>query len=379
MSVKNNSRFYDGFFGKYILPGIILQSVLIGGGYATGREIVSFGAKYGAFGIVSGIGILFGFILISILTFEAARVFHAYDYKTLVSQLIFKFWFLFDIIFIMFGILGMSVMASATGEIVKQLLGLPYYCGVAALVITVCIITFFGAWLLERFGTVETALVILCYILFSILVITKHHDNIAHVFSTMDTSFVKSNATPLTALKTGFIYVGYNIIVYTSPLFALKRQTKRRETVISGLLSGLFMTIPWFLTYFSVMGFYPSEKVLGSTIPWLVMLKESAPDYIIKLFAVIIVLALVTSAAGIIFALIERIQVSLEGLKKERLSREKCLILTLFILTLSAILARFGIINLITEGYGTMAYGFIAVYIIPLFTVGVYRIIKSHS
>ena len=30
------------FFQRVILPGFILQSVLIGGGYATGRELVQF-------------------------------------------------------------------------------------------------------------------------------------------------------------------------------------------------------------------------------------------------------------------------------------------------------------------------------------------------
>jgi uncharacterized membrane protein YkvI len=37
---------------RVVLPGIILQSVLIGGGYATGREIVEYGAKFGANGWV---------------------------------------------------------------------------------------------------------------------------------------------------------------------------------------------------------------------------------------------------------------------------------------------------------------------------------------
>lgn len=39
---------FDGNLGKYLLPGIVLQSVMIGGGYATGREIVEYGAKFGA-------------------------------------------------------------------------------------------------------------------------------------------------------------------------------------------------------------------------------------------------------------------------------------------------------------------------------------------
>lgn len=36
---KEKRGFFDGRYGKYLLPGVLLQSVLIGGGYATGREI----------------------------------------------------------------------------------------------------------------------------------------------------------------------------------------------------------------------------------------------------------------------------------------------------------------------------------------------------
>ena len=43
-SPKDNGKksFFDGPFGSYLVPGILLQSVLIGGGYATGREIISY-------------------------------------------------------------------------------------------------------------------------------------------------------------------------------------------------------------------------------------------------------------------------------------------------------------------------------------------------
>jgi uncharacterized membrane protein YkvI len=39
-------------------------------------------------------------------------------------------------------------------------------------------------------------------------------------------------------------------------------------------------------------------------------------------------------------------------------------------------LAQFGIVALISDGYGTLAWGFMVVYIIPLLTIGVWRLIK---
>ena len=40
-------------FEQFLLPGIVFQSVLIGGAYATGREIVQYGARFGAVGLNS--------------------------------------------------------------------------------------------------------------------------------------------------------------------------------------------------------------------------------------------------------------------------------------------------------------------------------------
>ena len=68
--MEKKKGFFEGSFGKFVLPGIILQSVMIGGGYATGREIVEYGAKYGALGWLSGLGTFLGFAVIAALTYE---------------------------------------------------------------------------------------------------------------------------------------------------------------------------------------------------------------------------------------------------------------------------------------------------------------------
>ena len=51
-------------------------------------------------------------------------------------------------------------------------------------------------------------------------------------------------------------------------------------------------------------------------------------------------------------------------------------VLSFGILALSMLLARFGIIDLVAKGYGTLAWGFIVLLALPLLTVGVVRIIR---
>ena len=61
METKKRKGFLEGAYGIYFLPGVIFQSVIIGGAYATGREIFEFGGKFGAAGWYSTLAITIGF------------------------------------------------------------------------------------------------------------------------------------------------------------------------------------------------------------------------------------------------------------------------------------------------------------------------------
>lgn len=297
---------------------------MIGGGYATGREIVSYGAKYGAKGWIAGIGIMIGFAILAVLTFEVARVYKTYDYKSMIKVLIGPLWPLFDVVYILCMILVISIMASASGSIVEQTTGLNYWAGVVLLVAITGGLIFFGDSIIERFETWGTVVLYVGYIIFSGMVIMNGYKNIGQVLTTGDMSYT-GEAGILPILWTGVIYVAYNLVVYPPSMFSLKRQKTRKECVVSGLIAGLLMTIPWFLTYFAMMSsFYPDAEVLGAEIPWLIMIgKVGAPGFFSIIFGVVM------------------------GW------------------------------TLIEKGYTALSYGFMLLYMLPIITVGVYKILKK--
>ena len=60
-------------FEALVLPAIIAQSMIIGGGYSTGREIVEYTGQFGPPAWL-GVTIIFGgFALIAALAFELVR------------------------------------------------------------------------------------------------------------------------------------------------------------------------------------------------------------------------------------------------------------------------------------------------------------------
>ena len=195
-------NFYEGKYARYVLPGVLLQSVLIGGGYATGREIYSYGAKFGSMGWIAGLTIGIGFALFAFLTFEICRIYKVYDYKNYIQKVIGPLWPVMDILTVLIAILLIAVMAAATGSIFEQA-GMPNILGSVVIVLICGFLNFKGSKLIEKFESVGTILLYGGYILFTILVIVNKGINIPNVFSTMDTSAYDGSLTIPLCIYTG--------------------------------------------------------------------------------------------------------------------------------------------------------------------------------
>ncbi|WP_135806395.1 YkvI family membrane protein [Halorussus marinus] len=372
-------RLASGPFGTIVLPAIILQSVLIGGGYATGREIVTYGAKYGAAGWLAVVGIWIGFTVMAVLTFEVARTFGAYDYKRFIRQLIGRLWPAFDLLFVVMAVLVIAIMASAAGNIMEQTIGVPYLAGVSAVVAVVGVLSYAGESLIERFKTGGTAFLYLAYLVFGALVLSQTWGDVTAVFAAGDTSYV-GEADALSVLQSGILYVGYNLVVFPAVFFALDRQTSRRESVVSGVLAGALMTIPFALTYVSFMGFYPAEGVMGAAVPWLPVLERVGGPGLIAFYGVVMGWTLIETSVGLIHALVDRLDENIADVAVGPLDGQTGLSklqrggLAVAVLVGALVLSRVGIVALVAQGYTTMAYLFIALFAVPLLTVGVLRI-----
>ena len=376
--MKSFKNFYEGGYAKYILPGVLLQSVLIGGGYATGREIYSYGAKFGAFGWIAGLTIGIGFALFAFLTFEICRIYQVYDYKNYIKQVIGPLWPVMDVLTVLIAILLIAVMAAATGSIFEQV-GLPNILGSVVIVLLCGLLNFKGSKVIEKFESIGTILLYGGYILFTILVLVNRGSHISQVFAAADTSAFDGTVTVPLCIYTGILYVAYNINSIPMGMFALTRQTKRRETLLSGIIAGLLMTIPWFLSYFAMMCFYGDSSIVGADVatPWMEMIKAiQGGPILLALFSLVMGWTLVETATGCIHMIIDRFDVALEEKGNAKLSDKNRGLITVFTLIAALLLSRIGVVTLIEKGYSYLSYGFILFYLLPTLLVGGYKIIR---
>ena len=125
-------------FRVYIVPAAVFVSVVMGGGYGTGREVVEFFTNYGLLGGLLGIGVAACvFALVLACTYEFARVFQVYDYRSFFARLIGPFWVCFEILYLLLFLLILGVVGSAAGNILEEEFGISSLVGMAGVLVLV--------------------------------------------------------------------------------------------------------------------------------------------------------------------------------------------------------------------------------------------------
>lgn len=349
----------------YVLPGAVLQSVIIGGGYGTGRELVEFFTRHG---IANGLlGQILATVLMSgvfALTLAIAVRYETYDYRSFFKLLLGRGWFLFEILLIMLIVLVLAVIGSAAGGILNDNLGLPERAGAIVMLIAVTVLTFFGREWVTRFLASWSVLLYLVFIVYFVVVISglEPADWEGKLNWTVESSWMVS----------GLQYALYNITGVPIILYAARAIETQRQAISSGLIGGLIAMFPAILFHMSFIGAYPG--ILSEALPVYSIFASLSLPILYACFLVILFGTFIETGAGDMQGIVERLDTWWSERTGAKLNRTHHALFAICAMAIAGVLAEFGIVDLIAEGYGTIAWGFLFVYLIPLLTVGVYRL-----
>ena len=170
-------------------------------------------------------------------------------------------------------------------------------------------------------------------------------------------------------------YAGYNL---TAPfvLATLRLHQTRREAFIAGALTGPLVMIPGLLFFLATVGQYP--QIMDAVVPANDLLEILGSRGFQIGFQVVLFGTLVETGAGMIHAFNERIS----GLKADEDKQLPAWVrpaVAIGLLTIATFVSQYGLIDLIAKGYGTLTWGFIIVYVIPVLTVGVWKLRTTQS
>jgi uncharacterized membrane protein YkvI len=362
----------SSWFQRYLLPGFALKAVIIGGGYATGRELAEYFVPSGPWGGLSAM-LLATLIwsIVAALTFALAIKLGAYDYRSFFKGLLGPAWIAFEIAYIIFVVLILAVFGAAAGAIGAATFGWPELAGVLLLAVSIVAVTAWGTGVVEQMFKYVSILLYAVYGLFLVLALASFGGLIGQGFA---------NAPPPSGnwMAGGLTYASYNIVGAVVILPVLRHLRHQRDAVVAGLIAGPLSMLPAILFFVAMMAFYPA--IGDETLPSDFLLRQMTVPGFHILFQVMIFAALLESGAGSVHAINERISGAIESRGRPPLSTGARAIIGAVILTGCMFVAgEIGLVDLIASGYRFLAWLFLAVFVLPLITIGTWRLLRPST
>lgn len=363
------SWFLDSkFYRIYLLPGFVFQSVVIAGGYGTGRELIEYFLQYGPLGGILGMFLVTAVIWAVVLaaSYEFARVFKVYDYRSFFKKLLGPAWPIFEVCYILLLFIVLAVVGAAAGAILRDTFGIPYIVGVSVMLLGVAFLAYLGSEAIAAYMSWWSFVLYAVYAAFVIFGLSKFGPQISQIIATGD-------VRPGWVLS-GFKYALYNLGCIAAVLFTLKDIETRGQAIVSGILSSLITIIPGFLFYLVVLSGYP--EVLKVEVPAYYALTQIGSFLLLAAYEVVLFGTLIETGTGFIHAVNERLASYFKEKDKVLTQAHRGLI-ALGMVLLSIAMSRFGLIGLIAKGYGTISWGFFVAHVLPLLTIGLVMIARA--
>ncbi len=361
-------RTESSWFQRFLLPGFAFKAVVIGGGYATGRELAEFFLANGPRGGLAAM--LLAMVIWSVVcvtTFLFARAAGALDYRTFFKHLLGPFDILFELSYFPYVVLILAVFGAAAGALGAAAFGWPQLYGTLCLMTGIALFTMFGNSSVERLFKWVSIFLYVTYALFLVFALTRFGGKIAPSF-----------ATPMSVptgrwVLGGLTYAAYNIIGAVVILPVVRHMTSTRDAVRAGVLAGPLAMIPAMIFFVCMCAFYP--HISNETLPSDFMLGQMRLPAFRLVFQVMIFAALLESGAGSVHAVNERIASAYRQRRGRELPNRARLAVAGGMLTGSIFLAdRFGLVTLIAKGYPLLAYAMLGLYVVPLMTYGLWQL-----
>jgi uncharacterized membrane protein YkvI len=356
------------WFQRILLPGFAFKAVVIGGGYATGRELVSFFLPAGPRGGLAGMALaMVLWSLVCTVTFLYAMQVESRDYRTFFNRLLGPLWPAFEIAYCLAMIVTLAVFAAAAGAIGHALFEWPTLAGSLTLMALIAVVASLGNEGVEQLFKYVSIFLYVTYGVFLLLSLTHFGPRIEAAFA---------SDIPIDGwIGGGLTYAGYNIVAAVVILPVLRHLRNRRDAIAAGLLAGPLAMIPAMLFFISMAGFYP--QIRNQLLPSDFLLGELHLPVFRFIFQGMIFAALLESGTGGIHAINERIARAYERDKVRKLSTQARLAVTIVILIGSVFVAnRIGLVSLIANGYRFLAYLFLGIYVVPIMTYGLWRVCR---
>jgi uncharacterized membrane protein YkvI len=356
---------------RYVVPGLVIQAVMVGGGYATGRELVEFFVSKGPATGVAGLALTALWMsAAAVVSFALARQFGAFDYRSFCRTFLGRFWVLFEVGYYALLLLILSVLSAASGKLLAQMFGWPTLVNSILFMTAVAFVVFFGNKVIEK---VISAWAIVFYATYGSmfgLVVWRFSGQLHAALVSKPLDFME-------AVRDSLSYTGYNVVILPILIFVARNFESRREALIAGVVTGPLILIPGLAALLALTTFYPG--IVTEPLPISTVLTQVGNPTLTICVQIVILGAFIKTGVGLLHGLNERVaRVAVDRGHTMPSYLRPLLALTIMFVTVF-VAASIGIIDLIGRGYRYTSYFFLLVFFIPLLTRGTWLVARGRA
>ena len=362
----------NGWFQRYLLPGFIYQTDIVAGAYGSGKELEQFFLGLGPISGLMGMAvtaIIFSIVLMA--SFELARRFRLYDYRSFFKALLGRGWPLFEILYVSLMILVISIVGAAAGDILRDTFGLPAFLGTVGIMILIALLVFYGTPAIERFLALWSFVLYATYLLFLGWHLFQNGGQIAD-------NLAGSTVTP-GWFKSGVAYGGYNLAAIPAILFCVRHMQVRRDALTAGFLGGILGMLPATLFFIAMIGQFDTlvAEEAGGRLPVTILISAlNGAGFFAYLFPIVLFGTFVETGAALIHGVNERVAHTFAERSVIMPDWMRPAVAFAILLIAIVIADAIGITNLVAQGYGTVTWGFLLIYPLPLLTYGIWLLAR---
>ena len=378
---------------RYLVPGFLFQSVVIGGGYGTGNEIAQYFGIHGmGAGIVGMIVTTLVWAVVAAATFEFCRVFKTYDYNTMSQKLLGPVGYLYEVCYIILMLIVLGVINATASSMISDLTGWTGWIGVIILSLGIIYLILRGTETIEKVLSFWSYVLYAVYAVFMITCFVRFGPMISEAFGAGRGEYTKEfiNASGETIVSTigglslgsaivdGFKYSFYNLGIVPAILYTVRECETRKQAILCGLLAGIIGVVPAFLLLLAMGGALPDAVFNANNNGTAVSAIFAKLDmrWLYVIFEIVLFGTLIETGSGFIKAVDDRIEIS-AAKSGESTPTWVRPVVAVGLTLLGVAVSTFGLTGLIAKGYGTICWGFLIVYVIPMLTLGIYKIVKA--
>ncbi len=359
----------SSLFRVIFIPAGVYVSVMFGGGAATGLEIAAYMSSNGPVGgllAIAAIALLY--IVVIFLCFELGRLYQSYDYQSFSKIILGKLFFLYEITvtLAMLGVIAYSTTGGGTA--LADLFSISRHLVTAIILVLVIYLLYKGRRLVEMSMVATTVLLLATTLVLALGTIYSHGDTISRQLH---------NTSIIVADLTNRVWVYAVAVTAFTPvlLFAARELKTRQETFFAAVACAVVISIPPVCMHLAYLSHYP--EVLEKAIPNAWISAQVMPELFTGFFVIILNIVILQTAVGSLQGIIELADAWKTRQTGQALGSRAHAGIAMACLAVCMGLSIFGVQRLLGWMYEIYFWLFLAVFFLPLISVGSYRLLRG--